>query len=98
MCFKISNVSDYDENVITIAENPTSAGFTGIRIKPTNVTVHSTADNNALKDTERGVNFEDEEIIHLVITLAVTNKTKNLVTGYINGCEAFQFDYAPGTN
>lgn len=100
ICFKVSNVVDYDENVITIASNPTLPGFEGIRIKPTNVTVHSFADIDAGSDTKRGTNFKDEEIHHLIITIANTysgNTGKNLVTGYLNGTVAFQFAYNNGT-
>lgn len=100
MCYRISNVADYNENVITIADNPTSAGFRGIRIRPTNITVHSSADNSDANDLVRGTNVMDEEIIHFVLTIYPNFKgysNRNLVTGYINGCKNFQFSYVTGS-
>lgn len=96
ICYKVANVSDYSENVITIAQNPTQDGFMGLRIKPTNITVHSTADRTAENDTYRGTNLCDEEIVHLVLTIQNSfgeHNGFNLVTGYINGVKNFQFDF-----
>ena len=96
-CYKVSNVSDYNENIITIAENPTGDDFHGIRIKPTNITVHSGTITAADYDTHLGTNVCDEEIIHLIITIqAGYDVNKNLVTGYVNGCKNFQFEYNTG--
>lgn len=100
MCYKISNVSDYEEIVCSIAENILSSGFQGLRIKPTNITLHSSADVNDTNDLMRGVNIMDETVVHFVFTLYPNfrgNSNKNLVTGYINGCKNFQFEYVTGT-
>ena len=98
--YRVANVSDYDENVITIATNPTAPGFHGIRIRPTGFTVHSNADISAANDTTRGKSVGDEETVHLLITIqrsfgAYTGK--NLVTAYVNGCKSLQFPYESGT-
>lgn len=100
MCFKVKNVSDYDENIITIADNPTIPGFSGIRIRPTNFTIHSASDIDASSDTTRGKSFKDEETLHLLITIQNSfggYSGKNLVTAYVNGCKALQFPYENGT-
>ena len=100
LCFRSSNVSDYQENIVTISENPTEAGFQGIRIRPTNITVHSAADLDASNDTIRGKSFEDETTNHLLLTIQNSfggNTGKNLVTLYMNGCKALQYSYANGT-
>lgn len=94
LCYKVMNVSDYDENVITIANNPTSAGFSGIRIKPTNITVHTINDTSAANDAYRGVDVTDESVIHLMI---VWNGVIGIFTGYVNGCKNFQVNYPVGT-
>ena len=97
ICYRIYNVADYDENVITIAENPTAAGFKGIRIRPTNITVHSSSDTTASSDLTRGTNLMDEEVIHFVLTIYPNFQGytgRNLVTGYINGCKNFQFEFS----
>ena len=97
ICYKVTNVSDYSENIITIAENPTEEGFHGIRIKPTNITVHSGQVNTAADDIHLGTNVCDEEMIHLIITIQPGyDLNKNLVTGYVNGCKNFQFAYNNG--
>lgn len=96
VCFKASNVADYNENIITIAENPASVGFHGIRIRPTEVTMHSSDDVSSANDIAQGTDFADEEDVHLLMSIARNykgNVGKNLVTGYVNGCKAFQFDY-----
>lgn len=96
LCFRVTNVSDYNENVITFAENPTENGFMGIRIKPTNITAHSSSDTSSDNDIYQGTNFIDNEIVHLVISIQspFEGKTgKNLVSGYINGVKAFQFHF-----
>lgn len=99
ICFKVSNVSNYLENVITASSNPLSDGFNGIRIKPTLFTIHSAADIDSSKDTIRSKSFEDETVVHLVITIQNSfegNIGKNLVTGYINGCKTLEFSYDNG--
>lgn len=99
MNFKVSNVSDYSENIITVADDPTIPGFRGIRIKPTSVTVHSSADVDASNDIIRSKAFEDEAIVHLLLTIQNSfggNNGRNLVTLYINGCKSLQFNYDNG--
>lgn len=99
-CYRVANVSDYSENIITVAQNPESDDFMGIRIKPTNITVHSGSDKSAANDIYQGTNVEDEKTIHLLITVQNSfggNNGYNLVTGYINGVKGFQFSYAPNT-
>lgn len=100
LCYRVANVSDYNENIISIAQNADREDFMGIRIKPTNVTVHSESDKTDFNDTYQGTNIADEETVHLLITVqnSFDNKSGyNLVTGYVNGCKNFQFSYASGT-
>ena len=100
LCFRVANVSDYSENIITIAENALLPGFQGIRIRPTNITIHSSADIDASQDTLRGKSFADEETVHLFVTIQNAFggfQGKNLVCCYINGCLALEFSYDSGT-
>ena len=100
LCYKVANVSDYDENVITIAQNPTDAVFLGLRIRPTNITVHSGSDTTSANDIYQGTNLLDEEVVHLVLSIQRAFETHsgfNLVTGYINGVKNFEFEYATNT-
>ena len=98
-CYRISNVSNYDETVISIVNDLESVGFTGIKIKPTNILVHSSEDSTSNNDVYRGTNLMDEEVVYFALSLYPNfkgNQGKNLATGYINGCKAFQFEYKTG--
>ena len=100
ICFKVANVSDYTENIITAADNATQPGFSGIRIRPTDFTIHSAADIDASNDTNSGTSFGDEEVVHLMVVIQNSfggHTGYNLVTCYVNGCKALQFKYASGT-
>lgn len=99
MCYKVSNVTDYSENVITICDNPTAPNFKGVRIRPCNITVHSSEDSSDANDVKRGTNLIDEKVVHFVLTIYhdfTGHSNRNLVTGYIDGCKNFQFDYQTG--
>ena len=94
LCYKVANVADYDENVITIGTNPTAAGFAGMRIRPTNVTVHSKSDTTAVDDSKQGSNLCDEEPVHLALTVnPYYEGNHKLVKGYVNGNKNFLFAY-----
>jgi hypothetical protein len=100
LCYKVANVSDYDENVITIAQNPTENGFLGLRIRPANITVHSGSDTTSANDIYQGTNLLDEEVVHFVLSIQRAFETHsgfNLVTGYVNGVKNFEFEYATNT-
>ena len=100
LCYKVANVSDYSENIITIAQTPTQDNFLGLRIRPTNITVHSGSDSTSGNDIYQGTNLCDEEVVHLVLTVQRSfgdHNGFNLVTGYINGVKNFQFSYIPNT-
>lgn len=97
-CYRISNVADYNETVISVMDDRDVDGFRGIRIKPTNITVHSSEDSTSTNDIIRGTNLMDEEVVHFVLTISRNfgRQGMNLVTGYINGCKNFQFSYSTG--
>lgn len=98
--FRSANVSDYSENIITLAHEPTSNAFRGIIIKPTEFVIHSSEDSDITKNDTRGKYFKDEETNHLLITIHRSFQGidgKNLVTAYLNGCKYLQFKYENGT-
>ena len=97
--YKIANVSDYSENVITIATNPTEAGFAGLRIRPTGITVHSLADTTDSNDLFQGKEICDNEEVHFVLSVnPYYSGNHKLVKAYINGCKNFEFAYDYGTD
>lgn len=94
ICYKAANVADYDENIITLSPNPDAAGFKGIRIKPTNITVHSSANTDGSEDSKQGTNLCDEENVHFVLTINPYYQGDHmLVKGFVNGCKNFLFEY-----
>lgn len=99
LCYRVFNVADYDEDIITICNDPTAPGFRGIKIKPTSIIVHSSEDTSSIYDYSRGTKLIDERVVHFVLTIYSNhngNPGRNLVTGYINGCKNFQFEYNTG--
>lgn len=94
LCYKVVNVADYDEDVITIGTGHGTPGFSGIRIRPTNVTVHSGADTTAVNDIYQGTNICDDEPVHLTLTVnPYYEGNHKLVKGYVNGNKNFLFGY-----
>ena len=95
LTYKATNVADYDEPIIRIA-NSDAPDFCGIRIRPANVTVHSNGINNPSQDPIHGYNYMDEEMIHLMVciipNLAIAGG-KNLCIIYANGGKKCSFAY-----
>ena len=94
MQFKVKNVSDFDEDIITIASQAT-ASWMGVKVKPTNVTMHSRS--LFTDDLKQGYNLKDEEMVHLV--LCVNNnfiQTGNVVIIYVNGVKKCTFEWSRG--
>ena len=94
MQFKVKNVSDFDEDIITIASQA-AASWMGIKIKPTNVTLHSRS--LFTDDLKQGYNLKDEEMVHLVV--CVNNnfmQTGNVVIIYVNRVKKCTFEWSRG--
>lgn len=92
--YRVENAANYDEDVITIASELTSK-FIGVRVKPTNVLLHS----NALRDNDlmQGYNTKDEEFVHLIVTIIQNYKgIGNLAQIYVNGVKKCSFEWVAG--
>lgn len=94
LAYKVSNVADYSENVITLATNPTEDSFQGIRVKTKKVTVHS-RDLKA-NDDAQSYPLKDEELVHMIITMVKNYKTNygNICTIYVNGGKKCSFEFS----
>lgn len=94
MLYKVSNVSDFSEDIITILKDTTSS-WIGMRIKPTNITLHS--QSLFTDDLKQGYNTKDEEIVHLVVTI-ISNYSGigNVAMLYVNGVKKCSFEWAKG--
>ena len=91
--YKVTNAADFEENIITLATNPTNTNFQGIRIRPTNVCVHSR--DLKTNDLAQSYNTKDEEYVHLIITIIKNYKTNygNLAQIYVNGVKKTSFSF-----
>lgn len=92
-CYKVNNVADYNENIITIATNPEDDAFRGIRIKSKNVCVHSRDKNT--NNLAQSYNTKDEETVHVIITIIKNYKVNygNLCQIYVNGVKKTSFSF-----
>ena len=92
--YKVRNVADYSEPIITICDNPDSPTFKGIKITPTNILIHSRDLNKS--DLTQGIDVKDEETVNVIITLIRNYKVTygNLAQIYVNGVKARSFEFA----
>ena len=92
--YKVSNVSDFNEDIITLLKD-TASSWIGMRIKPTNITLHS--QSLFSEDLKQGYNTKDEEIVHLVVTI-ISNYSGigNVAMIYVNGVKKCSFEWSKG--
>ncbi len=91
--YKVENAADYDEPIITICDDPTSAEFRGIKITPKEIAIQS----RDLKDTElQNYKPTDEETLNVIISIVPNYKTNygNLVKVWCNGSPVREFSFA----
>lgn len=94
--YKVGNTADFTEDIITIASSAAS-NFVGVKIKPTNVLLHSKL--NYTDDIKQSYNTKDEEFVHVFITLVQNYKRiANLAQIYVNGVKACSFEWSSGDN
>lgn len=90
--YKVENASDYNDPIITICDDPANDKFTGIRITPKNICVHS----RDLKDSSlQDYNTIDEKILDVIVTIVPNYKTNygNLAQVYCNGDKVRSFEF-----
>ena len=92
--YKVKNVADYNEPIITVCDNPSSDKFRGIKIRPTNVLLHSRDLNES--DMKQGIDVNEEEEINAIISIVKNYKVTygNLAQIFINGCTARSFEFS----
>ena len=90
--YKVKNVADYDDPIITICDDVTSSSFRGIKITPKNILIHS---RDEMKDSLQDYNTNDEETLHVVITLIYKYKEVygNLAQIFVNGTKVRSFSF-----
>ena len=91
--YKVSNVADYSEPIISICDDPTNDKFRGIRILPKKVVLHSRDKNTA--DYVQSYDLMDEQYVNLLITIVRNYKTNygNIAIIYVNGVKKCEFEF-----
>lgn len=95
--YKSSIVSQYLDNIITIASDPTSDDFLGIRIRPDEVCVHSSQRKSTF-DNVQNYHTDDEEDINLIIAFSSNYKQEfgNFCHIFVNGAIKCEFALSSG--
>lgn len=96
--YKVSNASDYDEPIITIADDVTNEDgsynptFKGLKITPKNVCLHS---RNLTDSKTQDYNLIEDSIVDIIITVVPNYKTNygNLAQIYCNGVKVRSFEF-----
>lgn len=90
--YKIRNIADYNEPIISICDDPTSSSFRGLKIRPTNVLLHS---RDLQADLVQGIDVNEEVEINVIVTLIKNYKVTygNLAQIFINGNAARSFEF-----
>lgn len=94
IAYKVSNAADYNENIITIATNPTASNFKGIIIKPKKIIVHS--NNLYMEDEKQSYPTKEDELMHVAITIIRDyqgNRDYNICIIYVNGIKKCSFEF-----
>lgn len=92
MFYKVTNVSDFDEEIITIATN-TASSWMGLKIKPTNICLHSRLLFS--DDLKQSYNVQDEKPVHLVIAINSNYREHgNVAIIYVNGVKKCTFEWS----
>lgn len=95
LTYKVKNVSDYGENIITIATNPGSSRFVGIRVRPDEICLHSS--NKNTEDTKQNYHTEDEEVVNASIVIAPNYRSPlrygNFAQIYVGGAIKCEFSW-----
>ena len=93
--YKVSNVQDYDEPVITMCDDYTKQNFVGLKITPSRILLHSNFKNDPSNDYMQGTNVPDEQTINVQICLCPNYNTNygNFAFIYVNGVKKVTFTY-----
>lgn len=95
MLYKVSNVSDFDDDVIRLMTD-TASSWVGLRIKPTNICLHS--QYLFTDDLRQSYNTQEDGFVHLVMTIIAKkdNGIGNIAILYVNGVKKCSFEWAVG--
>lgn len=91
--YKVSNVADYSDPIISVCDDPTSPTFKGLLIRPTNILLHSR--DLTTSNLTQGIDVKDEAVVNTQITLIRNYKVTygNLAKIFINGVGGRSFEF-----
>lgn len=97
LTYKVRNVSNYGEDIITIAsipqENPNR--FVGLRIRPDEICLHSSIKNT--EDSKQNYYIQDEDVVNASIVIAPNYRSPleygNFAQIYVNGAIKCEFSW-----
>lgn len=91
--FKVSNASDYDENIISVCDAPDNPLFRGIRIRPNNILIHSRDLNT--DNENQSYDIPEDTLINVCVSVIRNYKTNygNICIVYVNGVRKKEFAF-----
>lgn len=91
--FKVSNASDYDENIISVCDAPVNPLFRGIRIRPNNILIHSRDLNT--DNENQSYDIPEDTLINVCVSVIRNYKTNygNICIVYVNGVRKKEFAF-----
>ena len=91
--FKVSNASDYDENIISVCDTPDNPLFRGIRIRPNNILIHSRDLNT--DNENQSYDIPEDTLINVCVSVIRNYKTNygNICIVYVNGVRKKEFAF-----
>lgn len=91
--FKVSNASDYDENIISVCDAPDNPLFRGIRIRPNNILIHSRDLNT--DNENQSYDIPEDTLINVCVSVIRNYKTNygNICIVYVNGVRKKEFSF-----
>lgn len=91
--FKVSNASDYDENIISVCDVPDNPLFRGIRIRPNNILIHSRDLNT--DNENQSYDIPEDTLINVCVSVIRNYKTNygNICIVYVNGVRKKEFAF-----
>lgn len=91
--FKVSNASDYNENIISVCDAPDNPLFRGIRIRPNNILIHSRDLNT--DNENQSYDIPEDTLINVCVSVIRNYKTNygNICIVYVNGVRKKEFAF-----
>lgn len=91
--YKLSNVADYEEPIISISDDASSPTFKGLVIRPTNILLHSR--DLTTSNLTQGIDVKDEEYVNMQATVIRNYKINfgNLAKIFVNGSGGRSFAF-----